>query len=181
MTEYHLRTPIPQNRIRRLKTGDIVFLTGRIFTARDKAHQLIMTLQSSKIPKELKNLPLYHCGPLVRREHGKWIVLSAGPTTSRRLESTEAKVMEKLGVSVLIGKGGMGPATAAALQRLPGVYLAYTGGAGVLAATQITGVLDVLWLAELGMADAVWLLEVREFGPLVVAMDAAGSSLYPEE
>lgn len=167
--------------IRRLKVGDIIYLTGKIFTARDKAHQLILTLPAAKIPAVLKGLPLYHCGPLVKQEQGKWLVLSAGPTTSRRLETTEAAVMEKLGVSVLIGKGGMGPKTAAALQHLPGIYLAYTGGAGVLAAEQITDVLEVLWLKELGMADAIWLFDALEFGPLVVAMDAHGSSLYPKE
>ena len=181
MTEYHLKSPISPEQIRRLKIGDIIYLTGKIFTARDKAHQLILTLPAAEIPAVLKGLPLYHCGPLVKQERGKWLVLSAGPTTSRRLEMIEAEVMEKLGVSVLIGKGGMGPKTAAALKRRPGLYLAYTGGAGVLAAEQITDVLEVIWLRELGMADAVWLFDVLEFGPLVVAMDAHGASLYPKE
>jgi tartrate/fumarate subfamily iron-sulfur-dependent hydro-lyase beta chain len=181
MTEYHLATPIPNNQILSLHAGDIIYLTGKIFTARDKAHQLILSLPHQKLPTEIHNLPLYHCGPLVTKEQGKWRVISAGPTTSRRMESSETMVMQKLDVHLLIGKGGMGPGTAKALQKLHGAYLAYTGGAGVLAAEQITDVLDVLWFDELGMADAVWLLAVREFGPLVVAMDAHGSSLYPRE
>lgn len=178
MTEYHLQTHLPPQQIRALHVGDIIYLTGRIFTARDKAHQLILNLPLEKIPKEIKGLPLYHSGPLVTRSEHGWRVVSAGPTTSRRMESSEAAVMERLGISLLIGKGGMGPATAVTLQNQSGAYLAYTGGAGVLAAEQITDVLDVLWLDELGMADAVWLLAVKEFGPLVVAMDAHGASLY---
>lgn len=181
MAKYDLTVPISAEQIRRLKVGDVIYVTGRLFTARDKAHQLMLTLPTAKIPAVLRGLPLYHCGPLVRQEKGKWLVVSAGPTTSRRLESTEAEVMEKLGVSVLMGKGGMGSKTAAALKRLPGVYLAYTGGAGVLAAEQITDVLEVLWLKELGMADAVWLFDVLKFGPLIVGMDTHGSSLYPRE
>lgn len=181
MPEYHCTAPVPLDQIRNFKAGDILYLTGRIFTARDKAHERLRSLSAANVPKELKGFPLYHCGPLARQEDGRWVVLSAGPTTSRRMEFSEVEVMEKLGVSMVIGKGGMGSMTAAALQRLPGVYLAYTGGAGVLAAQQITKVLDVLWLDDLGMTDAIWLLEVREFGPLVVAMDAHGASLYPRE
>ena len=181
MSHHRFTTQVSKEQILSLHTGEVVYLTGKIFTARDKAHQLILNIPRKKIPTEIRGLPLYHCGPLVTRKEGHWQVISAGPTTSRRMESSETAVMQKLNVRLLIGKGGMGPATAMALQRQPGIYLAYTGGAGVFAAEQITGVLDVLWLDELGMADAVWLLEVREFGPLVVAMDAHGASLYPRE
>jgi tartrate/fumarate subfamily iron-sulfur-dependent hydro-lyase beta chain len=181
MTDYHLATPVPKDKILSFHIGDIIYLTGKIFTARDKAHQLILTLPRNKIPAEIHSLPLYHCGPLVTKEDGRWHIISAGPTTSRRMESSEAAVMQKLDVHLLIGKGGMGPSTAAALQKQTGVYLAYTGGAGVLAAEQISNVLDVIWYDELGMADAVWLLEVREFGPLVIAMDSYGASMYPRE
>jgi len=178
MAEVHLSIPVEPEQINQLHTGDVVYLTGRLFTARDKAHQLLRSLPEGKLPKELQGLPLYHCGPLVRKDDAEWSVISAGPTTSQRFESSEADVMARLHVSVIIGKGGMGPRTAEALQATPGVFLAYTGGAGVLAADQICRVVDVLWLKELGMADAVWVFEVKEFGPLVVGMDAYGSSLY---
>ena len=178
MAEVHLTTPLPPEQIQLLHAGDIVYLTGRVFTARDKAHQLLLTLPDSKLPKELQHLPLYHCGPLVRKTDKRWTVVSAGPTTSQRFESNEADVMARLHVSVIIGKGGMGPKTADALRTIPGVFLAYTGGAGVLAADQIIRVVDVLWLKKLGMADAVWVFDVKDFGPLVVGMDAYGLSLY---
>jgi tartrate/fumarate subfamily iron-sulfur-dependent hydro-lyase beta chain len=178
MKEYHLSPPFSAKDVCKLRVGDLVYLSGRMFTARDKAHQLLLKLPEKSIPTALHGLPLYHCGPLMRQRKGTWEVLSAGPTTSRRFESLTEAVVKRLDTRLLVGKGGMGKHTGDILRTTPGAYLAFTGGAGVLAAEQISSVVDVFWLQELGMADAVWLFEVTTFGPLVVAMDAHGASLY---
>lgn len=109
---------------------------------------------------------------------GGWSILSAGPTTSFRMESLEPRFLDLFGVKVIIGKGGMGPRTLEALRKHTVVYAAFTGGAGALAARGLGRVKGVHYLDELGMAEAVWVFEAREFGPLVVSMDSHGGSLY---
>jgi tartrate/fumarate subfamily iron-sulfur-dependent hydro-lyase beta chain len=94
------------------------------------------------------------------------------------MEEFEDIILDRFGIHLIIGKGGMGERTTKALKKTGSVYAAFPGGAGVLAAEKITGVSQVFWLEELGMPEAVWILEVKEFGPLVVAMDSSGQSLY---
>jgi len=137
------------------------------------------------LQKEKKSLPfnpsemaLYHCGPLMKKIKNKWQVISTGPTTSGRMELFEDKFIEKFGIKIIIGKGGMGEKTKEALQKYGTVYTAYTGGAGALAAECIKDTLAVYWLEEFGMPEAVWIFSVKEFGPLIVAMDSHGKSLY---
>jgi tartrate/fumarate subfamily iron-sulfur-dependent hydro-lyase beta chain len=131
-----------------------------------------------RLPFKPSEYALFHCGPLMKKEKGKWQVVSAGPTTSNRMEIFEDDFLMKFGTNLIIGKGGMGERTAKALQKYDGVYVAYTGGAGALAAEKIEAVEDVYWLEELGMPEAVWIFRVNEFGPLVVAMDSYGKSIY---
>jgi tartrate/fumarate subfamily iron-sulfur-dependent hydro-lyase beta chain len=114
----------------------------------------------------------------MKKTNSNWTVVSAGPTTSSRLELFEPDLLERFpSLNVIIGKGGMGEKTLKSLGDR-GVYLSYTGGAAALAADQITKVEGVFWLEKLGMAEAVWLFEVESFGPLIVGMDAFGKSLY---
>ena len=108
----------------------------------------------------------------------KWVVVSAGPTTSFRMETLEPGFLDLFDVKVIIGKGGMGPLTLEALRKHTAVYVSFTGGAGALAAKGLGEVKDVHYLEELGMPEAVWVFEAREFGPLVVSMDSHGNSLY---
>jgi len=176
--EYHIKIPASKEEIKKLKIGDIVYITGKIFTARDEAHH--MMLEKEKIPFDPSEMALYHCGPLMKKEKDKWQVVSAGPTTSSRMEIFEDKFIEKFGINVIIGKGGMGERTEKALQKFTGVYTAYTGGAGALAADKVEDVLGVYWLEELGMPEAAWIFKVKEFGPLVVAIDSHGKSIYKE-
>jgi tartrate/fumarate subfamily iron-sulfur-dependent hydro-lyase beta chain len=96
------------------------------------------------------------------------------------MEIFEDRFIEKFGIQVIIGKGGMGEKTEAALNKHGAVYTAYTGGAGALAADKIDEVSAVYWLEELGMPEAAWIFKVKEFGPLVVAMDSYGNSIYKE-
>jgi tartrate/fumarate subfamily iron-sulfur-dependent hydro-lyase beta chain len=176
--EYHFDLPIRTEEIQKLHAGDILYVSGMIFTARDEAHHKLLELANKEVPFDPGKMALFHCGPLMKQTKGGWQVVSAGPTTSSRMEIFEDKFLEKYGVSVIIGKGGMGERTAKALQKYNAVYTAYTGGAGALAADKVTDVPGVYWLDELGMPEAVWIFSVEEFGPLVVAMDAHGRSLY---
>jgi fumarate hydratase subunit beta len=173
-------TPVEAEEMKRLRVGDIVHLSGEIYTARDRAHQRIIDLARRGADAEIpipRGAILYHCGPVVRMHGGVREIIAAGPTTSTRMEALTPKVIEKLQIRGLIGKGGMGSATKAALARYGCVYFALTGGAAVLAATQIKEVKAVYW-EDLGLAEAVWHLRVEDFGPLVVSMDAQGNSLY---
>jgi len=174
-----LRPPLVEKQVGQLKVGDIVGITGKIVTARDKAYaRAIELLRSGKrLPLDLRGGVVYHCGPLSRKTKEGWQVLSAGPTTSARLNSMQAEFVGRTGVRALIGKGGVGEDVAGELARLGCVYLAFTGGAGVLAARAIKGVQKVLW-QDLGATEALWVFRVQDFGPLVVAVDAWGNNLY---
>ena len=177
--EYHFQLPVKKEKIKKLRKGDILYITGKIFTARDEAHHKMLEIDKDKISFDPSKMALFHCGPLVKKEKkGEWKVISAGPTTSSRMEIFEDKFIEKYNIPIIIGKGGMGKKTLSALKKHTGVYTAYTGGAGALAADRIQKVTDVNWLKELGMPEAVWIFKVEKFGPLVVAMDSHGDSIY---
>jgi fumarate hydratase subunit beta len=181
MVEYRLRTPISEEDVRKLRVGDILYVTGVIYTARDAAHRRIIDYlkEGKPLPFDLRGGVVYHCGPVVTKRDGQWVVIAGGPTTSARMELYEYEVIEKLGVRVVIGKGGMGRRTAEACAKYGAVYATYTGGAAVLAAQSIKRVVDVHWL-DLGIPEAVWVLEVEDFGPLVVAIDSTGRNLIEE-
>lgn len=172
-----LYIPVGEDEIRALKLGEAFFITGTIFTARDLASARLLHNDGQE-GLEIRGSAIYHCGPIVRNKRGAWEVIAAGPTTSMRMEPTMAELIEKLGIRLIIGKGGMGPRTLKALQRFGAVYAAFTGGAAQVAAEAIKGVKGVYYLEELGPVEAMWALNVERFGPLIVAMDAHGHSLY---
>ncbi len=176
--EYHVHLPVPPETLKRLQVNDVLYVTGKLFTARDTAHMKMRAMKPKDLPFDPSDMGLYHCGPLMKKEDGRWIAVSAGPTTSSRMEEFEDIILDRFGFHMIIGKGGMGERTSKALKKTGSVYAAFPGGAGVLAAEKITQVPQVYWLEELGMPEAVWILEVSEFGPLVVAMDSLGHSLY---
>jgi len=174
-----LRTPISEEDIRKLKVGDVIYVTGTMITARDAAHRRILQYLKEKraLPFSLACLPLYHCGPLAKKVDDEWKVLAAGPTTSMRMESLENEVIKNFGVRLIIGKGGMGKKTEEAMKEFGAAYGVYTGGTAVLAARQIKKVKQVEWL-DLGMPEAVWMFEVEAFGPVIIAMDSEGNNLF---
>jgi tartrate/fumarate subfamily iron-sulfur-dependent hydro-lyase beta chain len=174
--EYHLRLPVDAAAVTKLHAGDVVYVTGKVFTARDEAH--LMMLETENLPFDPSEMALFHCGPLMKQKGKQWKVVSAGPTTSSRMELFEDRFLKRFGVRIIIGKGGMGEKTQKALQQYHSVYTSFTGGAGALAADAVERVEEVYWLDKLGMPEAVWVFQVKEFGPLVVSMDAHGSSLY---
>lgn len=167
-----LQTPLSIKDVEKLKLGDVVYLSGEIVTARDKAHGRI--IESGRAPASL-NL-VYHCGPHVKKNKS-WRILSAGPTTSARMNRYTKLLLEKFGTRAIIGKGGMGSESLEAFSKHRCVYLAFTGGCGVLAAQRIKEVKEVHWL-DLGVPEALWVLRVENFGPLVVAMDCRGGTMY---
>jgi tartrate/fumarate subfamily iron-sulfur-dependent hydro-lyase beta chain len=172
-----LTMPIPEGEVRGLSAGEVIYVSGLLFTARDEAHKLLLERGA---PFPLEGLALFHCGPVVQKVDGEWRVVAAGPTTSARMELFQAEFLEKFKPRVIIGKGGMGERTLKALSEVGAVYTHFTGGAGALAAQAIRRVKEVHWLEELGIPEAIWVFEVEKFGPLVVAMDARGRSLYQD-
>ncbi len=182
MAEYHLKTPFSEDEIRRLVVGDTVYLTGKIFTARDEAHKKMLETyeRRKKIPFNPAEMAMFHCGPIIKKKNGKWFVVAAGPTTSSRMELFEDKFIEFYRTRMIIGKGGMGERTTEAMKKHGAVYVAYTGGAAVLAVEAIKEVEDVYWLDELGMPEAVWIMRVENFGPLIVTIDSHGRNLAME-
>ncbi|HIE32163.1 MAG TPA: fumarate hydratase [Methanosarcinales archaeon] len=173
MTLHHLQTPLTLPDILGLRAGDLVYLDGTVFTARDRAHERI--LQRSKTPFDPAGAVIYHCGPVMKEVGRSWQAIAAGPTTSARMDSQTGELLKRFGVRAIIGKGGMS-VTDAMLNRC--VYLAAIGGCAVVAADRIV-VRDVRWL-DLGMAEAVWVLDVHDFGPLIVGIDAHGRNLFDE-
>jgi fumarate hydratase subunit beta len=140
--------------------------------------ELVRAGRKAEVPQEiLQNGAIYHCGPIVNEDCGKWRVSSAGPTTSSRLTEDGAELVENDVFRVVIGKGTMGSKMVKAL-RGKGVYLKAVGGCAVCYAGNIKST-DVRWL-ELGYPEAVWVLEMNRFGPLIVGIDAYGCSLSAE-
>ncbi len=179
MATYSLRTPISESDVRRLRIGDSLFISGVIFTARDQAHRraLEVARRGDSVPFSLKGMAVFHCGPIVQKKNGDWEVVAAGPTTSARMDSIEGEFVERFGVRIVVGKGGMGNKTAEAMKRFGAVYSDFTGGAAVLAAKSVKKVRGVEWL-DLGAPEAVWIFEVENFGPLTVAIDSLGQNLH---
>ncbi|MEO5895750.1 MAG: FumA C-terminus/TtdB family hydratase beta subunit [Vicinamibacterales bacterium] len=174
--EIPLRAPITDEQVRALKVGDVVLVSGRMFTGRDAVHAHLM---KHKPPADLNGSVLYHCGPVVvKNPDGSWRVTAAGPTTSIREEPYQAEIIRRYGVRVVIGKGGMGPTTLAGLEQSGAVYLNAIGGAAQFYARCIERVDDVS-LMEFGTPEAMWHLEVKDF-PAIVTMDAHGGSLHKE-
>lgn len=171
--------PMGKNIVNSLKLGETIFLDGELYSARDEAHirALESIAEGKKLLVNFRDSAVFHCGPIVKKkDDGTWVVIAAGPTTSARMNSLEPAFIEKTGVSAVIGKGGMNKDTLAAMQKYGCVYLAITGGAAILAAKGLT-IKGVEWL-ELGTPECIWMFEARAFGPLIVAMDSHGNSLY---
>ncbi|MCD6362509.1 MAG: fumarate hydratase C-terminal domain-containing protein [Synergistetes bacterium] len=177
--EYRLETPLVAEDVKKLEIGDIVYLSGLIYTFRDRAHQRAMEYkaQGKPLPLDLEGAVIYHCGPIVKEEEGEWRLVVAGPTTSARLNRIEPEFIRSFGIRGIIGKGGMDKMVLEAMMENSCVYLAFPGGCAVLAASAVEKVEGVEWY-DLGMAEAVWKLRVRNFGPLIVAMDTHGDSIY---
>ena len=173
--EVRLRTPLTDAQVRALTVGDVVLVSGRVNTGRDAVHAHLMKHDP---PVDLHGSVLYHCGPVVVKDGDGWTVTAAGPTTSIREEPYQADIIRRYGVRAVIGKGGMGAKTLAALAETGAVYLNAVGGAAQFYARTIDRVEGVS-LLEFGTPEAMWHLHVTDF-PAIVTMDAHGRSLHTD-
>jgi len=176
-----LKTPLSESDARSLKAGETVYIDGIVYTGRDEVHihALEYAEKGKTVPVDFKGSALFHCGPIMRKVGETWEVVAAGPTTSSRMNSLEPQFIEKFRPGAVIGKGGMSQPTVDAMKKFGCVYLAITGGAAVLAAKGIKDVKGVEWY-ELGMPEAIWIMEADNFGPLTVAIDAHGNNLFAD-
>ncbi len=170
-----LTTPLTDEDVEKLNIGEIIYLTGIIFTARDKAHERALRLK--KFPADLRGGVVFHAGPIVKKEKGKWKIIAIGPTTSSRMNSLEPEFIDRFRIGGIIGKGGMNEDVIKSMRKNKAVYLSMTGGCASSTSRMIKEIKKVYWL-NLGIPEAVWILEVEKFGPLIVAIDTEGNSLY---
>ena len=179
MNKKILTTPIQNGDIEGLTIGDIVYLNGYLITSRDDVHQRLIK-QNKPLPVDLAGKAIFHAGPIMKErqdEPGKYDVISIGPTTSMRMEKYEKEFIAETGIKLIIGKGGMGDKTAEGCGLYKAVHAVFPGGCAVLAASQVEEVECVKWL-DLGMPEAMWVMRVREFGPLIISIDTKGNNLF---
>lgn len=172
-----LEAPFTEEKIRQLKVGDMVEITGKLFTGRDAVHKYLH--EGGALPISLKDQIVYHCGPVVVKKGGRWKMVAAGPTTSIREEPYQADIIKNLGLRAVIGKGGMGDKTRKACQENGCVYLHAIGGAAQVLAEMIESVDNVYLFEKFGSPEAVWEITVKNF-PVVVTIDAHGQSLHSQ-
>lgn len=174
-----LTTPIKDEDLLDLKVGDVVYLTGRLVTCRDVAHRRLIE-QGRELPVNLEGGAIFHAGPIVRKKgENDFEMVSIGPTTSMRMEKFEREFIKQTGVKLIVGKGGMGPETAAGCQENVAVHAIFPGGCAVLAATLVEEIEGAEW-QDLGMPETLWINRVREFGPLIISIDTQGNNLIQQ-
>lgn len=174
-----LTTPITDEDLASLNVGDVVYLTGRLVTCRDVAHRRLIE-QGRELPVKLEGGAIFHAGPIVRKkDDGQFEMVSIGPTTSMRMEKFEREFIKQTGVKLIVGKGGMGPETAAGCKEGKAVHAIFPGGCAVLAATQVEEIEGAEW-QDLGMPETLWINRVKEFGPLIISIDTKGNNLISQ-
>ncbi|ADU72559.1 L(+)-tartrate dehydratase subunit beta [Pantoea sp. At-9b] len=171
-----LTTPIKDEDLLALKPGEVVYLTGTLVTCRDVAHRRLIEL-GRELPVDLRGLAIFHAGPIVVEQgDNQFQMISIGPTTSMRMEKFEKEFIEKTGVKLIVGKGGMGPNTEQGCREHKAVHAIFPGGCAVLAATCVEEIEDAQW-RDLGMPETLWVCRVKEFGPLIISIDTEGNNL----
>lgn len=173
-----LNIPFDKKQAQALCVADFVSLNGTLFTARDRAHAFFLSDNSSEFKTLLNNSVIFHCGPIAKKEQTGWKILSAGPTTSNRLNPFTPKLIEKFGLRAIIGKGNMNSAVAEACKNHSCVFLHTFSGCGALLAQCIEKVENVFKLQQFGIPEAIWQLKVKNF-PAIVSIDCNGNMLFP--
>ena len=176
MAEVHLKTPLTEADVRKLKIEDTVYIDGHVFGIRD-ATQIRMFDEGVRAPADMTGGVCIHTAPNVKRgANGRWEKVCIGTTTSTRMNRFYPPLIQQYGVRAMIGKGGFLQDTVDAMKEIGGVYLAIVGGAAALETMQIEEIEEVWW--EDLMPECLWKFRVKDFGPLIVAIDSHGNSLY---
>ena len=181
MADHEFTMPVTEDDIRKLKIGDHVVLRDTLFGIRD-ATQIHMYYRGRETRLDLDGHAVIHTAPNVKKVPvsnscpAGYQSICIGTTTSARMERFTRPLMERNGVRMIIGKGGLGENSAQAFQDLGGVYLAIIGGTAALETTWIEQIVDVD-MDDLN-PESLWHFRIKDFGPLLVAMDAHGGSLY---
>ncbi|HYC36770.1 MAG TPA: fumarate hydratase C-terminal domain-containing protein [Usitatibacter sp.] len=181
MAHHHLTPPVTEAQVRALRINDTVTLDGRLFGIRD-ANQIALFDHGRQTRLDMRGHAAIHTAPNVRKvppspEHpAGYAPVCVGTTTSARMERFTRPLMERLGVRLIVGKGGLGAASKQTFAELGGAYLAIIGGTAALETTWIEAIEDVD-LDDLN-PESLWQFRVKGFGPLLVAMDSQGGSLY---
>ncbi|MEW6688344.1 MAG: fumarate hydratase C-terminal domain-containing protein [Pseudomonadota bacterium] len=175
MSHFDLRPPVSEEQARSLGVDDTVTLNGTLYGIRD-ATQIHMFDRGRRTRFDLAGHAVIHTAPNVKRVGSSYVPVCVGTTTSDRMERFTRPLMQQCGVRLIIGKGGLRDDSLKAFSELGGAYLAVVGGAAALETTWVEAIEDVD-LDDLH-PESLWKFRVRGFGPLVVAMDSRGGSLY---
>lgn len=179
MKTYEIKTPVSDDVIKEIEIGDFITITGEIILARDEAHKraLEYVKNNKDLPFKFENAILYHAGPIAKKENENWKIIAVGPTTSTRMEMFEPEFIKNFNIKIILGKGGMRGLTINAFKKYNVLYGAITGGTSLIWAKRIIKVVAVEWL-DLGIPEALWKIKVKEFGPILVAIDSNGNSIF---
>src|SRR6266576_5974822 len=176
MPEVTLQTPLTEDMIRKLKLEDTVYINGHIFGIRD-ATQIRIFDEGVPPHTDLTGSVCIHTAPGVKKlPNGKYEKICIGTTTSTRMNRFYPGLIQQYGVRAMVGKGGFLQDTVDKMKEYGGVYLAIVDGAAAIETTQIEDIEQVWW--EDLMPECLWKFRVKDFGPLIVAIDAHGNSLY---
>ena len=179
MSKKILTTPISAEDLLNIKIGDVIYLTGHIVTCRDVPHRRVVE-EGREPPLDIKGGAILHAGPIIRKTGEKsFEMVSVGPTTSMRMEKFEREFIAKTGVRLIVGKGGMGEGTMSGCKEFGAIHCVFPAGCAVVAATQVEEIESADW-TELGMPETLWKCRVKEFGPLIVSIDAHGNNLFEQ-
>ena len=179
MSKKILTTPISAEDLSNIKIGDVIYLTGHIVTCRDVPHRRVVE-EGRELPLDIKGGAILHAGPIIRKTGEKsFEMVSVGPTTSMRMEKFEREFIAKTGVRLIVGKGGMGEGTMSSCKEFGAIHCVFPAGCAVVAATQVEEIESADW-TELGMPETLWKCRVKEFGPLIVSIDAHGNNLFEQ-
>jgi fumarate hydratase class I len=178
-TTKRVHLPLKKKDVLSLHIGDIVMISGRLVTGRDRVHKFLFHKKpvAGQIPFNLEGTILYHCGPIMQKTLAGHSFIAGGPTTSMRVEMYEYRIISEYGLRGVMGKGGMGKRTLDALRENRCVYLHTIGGAAAYLADRVKKVAGVWMIDEFGPTEAMWALDVEDF-PAIVTMDAYGKSLH---
>ncbi len=173
-----LVAPVTAEDLKDVKIGDVVWYDGEITTCRDVAHRRVVEI-GRELPLSVKDKAILHAGPIVRKGEGDqdYEIVNVGPTTSMRMEKFEYEFVQKSGVRVIVGKGGMGPNTERACRDFKAIHCVFPAGCAMVAAVAVNFIKEHHW-DELGMPETLWCCNVTELGPLIVSIDSEGRNLF---